>query len=75
MAAYLIEPHKLRLSYDPRLQEAIEFACTNRIHIQLWPIGNIVPQRCRRIEERLDITAFGETAQRWAVMDELEVEW
>ena len=75
MAAYLIEPHKLRLDYDSALEQAVQYACDNQIHIQLWPVGNIIPRTCTRIEERLDVTAFGEITERWLVMDELEVEW
>ena len=75
MASYLIEPHKLRLDYDASLEAAINYACENGLTIPLWPVGEIIPHSCRRVREELDVTAIGETSQKWLVMDELEVGW
>lgn len=75
MAAYLIEPHRLRLDYDARLEQAIQYACDNQIHITLWPVGTIIPTSCKRYVEKFDATAFGDKAVHWLVQDELEVGW
>lgn len=75
MASYLIEPHRLRLDYSPALEEVVQYACDNRLTIELWPQGQIIPKTCRRIEEKLEVTVFGDTKRNWVVLDELEIEW
>lgn len=72
MAAYLIDPHTVRMDYDARLEQAIQYACDNQIHIHLYPAGTVIPKSCRRYVEKLDITTFG-NPQRWLVQDELEI--
>ena len=74
MASYLIEPHKLRLDYNPVLEEAINYACENRLTLELWPVGQIIPTTCRRIRRKLEITVFGDTPPgNFVVLDELEI--
>lgn len=72
MAAYLIDPHTVRVDYDERLERAVQYACDNQIHIILWPQGSLIPKAHKRILERLDVTTFG-GQQTWIVQDELEV--
>lgn len=74
MAAYLIEPHTVRLDYDERLERAVKYACDNQIHILLWPAGEIIPRSHKRILEKLDVTTFG-GPQQWIIQDELEVSY
>lgn len=75
MASYLIEPHKLRLDYSPLMEEILNYACSNKMTLELWPAGQIVPTSCKRINESLELKVFGEHAERVIVLDELEVEW
>lgn len=76
MAAYLIEPRRLRLDYDTNLCEAINYAIDNRLHIQLFPAGTIMP---RHIEvfpaDYIDVTAFGDPKPVFLTRQEMEVRW
>lgn len=75
MAAYVIQPHRLRLDYTQAMEAAVRYALDNQLHIELWPVGQIIPTSCTRINEKLEITTFGDTAQNWVVLDELEIGW
>jgi len=76
MAAYLIQPHRMRLDFDDAWSEAIAYAVVNQLHIQLWPAGYIVP---KHFELKYDWYENGSDAAgypTYALRDKwMEVEW